>query len=232
MPIRTSTRRAKLDTTPVSSRHAAFDAYLKRAVTYHAAMITVLWVFGLFFAFAMSLTLLVETSRIDVLEQTQAALVQQAVSSQQALVDLQMKQSQGGSLIPQAGVPAMATSTSAVVAPTTPGAVPTLPFAGDSEMSPSGTLDRGALSPDGKRYAGYDDVTKGKLGIGVEILGDARIRHIVLFNPKTETSGAGTAEAATMSVRWTDSDTISYDVLVKAANGTQKVETRTVQIFF
>ena len=220
MPIRTSARKS---TPPVHTMSHSFEAYLKRAVTYHACAITVLWVFMLFFSFAASLTLLVETSRIDALENTQSALVQQALWSQHAL---QVAQSQLKAL--QAPVVPTATSTAAEAA----AVVPVPPFQGDPSMSPSGTLDRGAPSPDGKRYAGYDDVTKGKLGIGVEIMGDPRIRHIVLFNPKTETSGAGTVQAEVMSVRWTNSDTISYDVLVKAASGTQKVETRTVQIFF
>lgn len=98
-------------------------------------------------------------------------------------------------------------------------------------MSPSGALDRGSLSADGTRYAGYEDGVKGKIGIGVEIVATKQVKHIVIFDPRSESTGKGTPSESNMSVRWKDAQTIEYDVLVKKSGNWVK-ETQTVKIFF
>lgn len=94
----------------------------------------------------------------------------------------------------------------------------------------SGLLHRGSLSPDGTKFAGYDETTKGKIGIAVETLSDKRIRHIVIFS-KSQSSGAGTPFEEVMSVTWLGKQTIQYDVL-ETINGKQSKRTEIVKIGF
>lgn len=101
-----------------------------------------------------------------------------------------------------------------------------------SQTSPSGALVRGSLSPDGTKFAGYDVVTSGKKGVAVQVIGETRIRHIVLFNPATESSGLGLPEESSMSVRWLDNKTIEYDIILKKANGTQEKKVENVKVYF
>jgi hypothetical protein len=121
--------------------------------------------------------------------------------------------------LPVEGMPTAPTVPSAPAAPVT------------SAASPSGVLKRGSLSPDGTKYAGYEETTKGKIGIAVETVSGGRVRYIVIFNPFTESTGAGAPSASEMSVRWVDNQTIEYDVLV-TRNGNQTKETEQVRIFF
>ncbi|MDQ7815179.1 MAG: hypothetical protein RDU25_05245 [Patescibacteria group bacterium] len=96
----------------------------------------------------------------------------------------------------------------------------------------TGILTRGSYSPDGKKYAGYDDVTQGKIGLGVESFAENKLRHVILFNRYSESSAVGTPDESMLSVRWIDNDTIQYDVMVKKADGSATKETREINIFF
>lgn len=209
MPIRSSRKTAQH-----AGMSASFEAYLKRAVTYHASAITVLWVVVLFFSLGLGLTLLVQSVRLDATERGQQFLAQRVAALEQEVIAIkgQIMATKGTETAPSSVPPTTKPPTSATA-------------------SPSGTLTRGSLSPDGTKYAGYDDVTKGKLGIGVEVIGETRIRHVVLFNTKAETSGTGTGSEPMLSVRWLDNQTIEYDVLA-LKSGTWSKETRTVKIFF
>ncbi len=188
------------------------DTYIKRAVVYHATAITVLWVVVLFFSFAMGLVLLVQSAQIAALEQALGS-GSQTDQNAQAISQLQSN----FAVLNRSCVKLPSATT-----PTTLGA----PTSADA------VLTRGAFSPDGKKYAGYDDVTVGKKGIGVRVGGEAKVRHILIFNPRTESSGVGTPDESTLSVRWTDNQNIDYDVLVKNASGAQTKETRSVKIYF
>jgi len=184
---------------------------MRRAVTYHASSITILWVVVLLMSIGIWLVLLVDMLRIDALERNNIIL-------QIQVADLRLR------LEPSLQAPP-------VVAPT-PAPTTTLPTAPPSaSMSPSGALSRGSLSPDGTKYAGYNDTVKGKLGIAVEILETKKVRYIEIFNAITESTGKGTAFESAMSVRWKDDQVIEYDVLVKKGDGWVK-ETRTTKIFF
>lgn len=108
---------------------------------------------------------------------------------------------------------------------------PATKLTGSSVTSPSGALNRGSLSPDGTKYAGYNDTVKGKIGLAVEIVATKKVKYIEILNTNIESTGAGTAMASTMSVRWVDNSTIEYDVLV-TKNGAQVKETRTTRIYF
>lgn len=198
---------------PSRSRASSFDSYLKRAVVYHASAVTVLWVVLLFVSFGIALTLLVQMLRLNVTEQAHAILVARVRELGLDARDLRNQ---------LAEIKKNATST------VSERAIP--PGAADPRSF--GTLTRGSMSPDGKKYAGYDDGTQGKRGISVIVIGETRVRHITLFNPRAESSGIGTPEESSMSVRWIDTQTIEYDVIVKQANGQQSRETRTTKIYF
>lgn len=191
---------------------AQCSPYVKSVVSYHATIVTILWVSVLFLSVGFGLTMLQMAIRLDVLENQAIASNTQISEMSALLATVQRQASQMNTLPTKTGTP---TST-AVTAPT---------------ASPSGVLQRGNLSPDGTKYAGYDTTTKGKMGIGVEVLGDPRIRHIVIFNPLTESFGNGTPSDALMSVRWKDNKTIEYDVLVKT-NGQWVKQTQTTEIYF
>ncbi len=205
MPPRTSrTPKSTLD-----------HSYYRRAVPHHASVITILWVVLLFFSLGFAMILLVQSARIAILQRYLDAVVSQQIVEAQSIQSLEVNVeslNRTSVKIPSASAPTvLGAPTSAV---------------------PGEILLRGAYSPDGKKLAGYDDVTSGKKGIGVRVVGEMKIRHIVIFNPRTESSGAGTSFESSMSVRWKDNSNIDYDVLVKKANGTQAVETRSIQIFF
>lgn len=104
----------------------------------------------------------------------------------------------------------------------------TAPSIGTSNQS--GLLHRGSLSPDGTKFAGYDETTKGKIGIAVETLSDKRVRHIVLFT-KSQSTGVNTPFEEVMSVTWLGKQTIQYDVL-ETINGKQSKRTEIVKIGF
>lgn len=204
MPPRTSR-------TPKSSLD---HSYYRRAVPHHASVITILWVVLLFFSLGFAMILLIQSARIAILQRYLDSVVRQQIIETQSLRSLSVdidSLNRTCVKIPSASAPTV------LGAPTT---------------AQGETLTRGAYSPDGIKIAGYDDVTSGKKGIGVRVVGETRIRHVVIFNAKTESSGAGTSYESSMSVRWKDNSTIEYDVLVKKADGTQSVEARSVQIYF
>ena len=124
------------------------------------------------------------------------------------------------------GMMTTSATTSTLAAPPLPNSLP----ATSATLSPDGGLDRGSLSPDGTKFAGYEDNIKGKIGVAVETLADKRIRHVVLFSP-SQSTGKGTPYEDQMSVSWKDNSTIVYNVLT-TANGKQTITTETVQIGF
>ncbi len=187
---------------------------MKRAVAYHGSLLTILWVSLLFFMLASFYVVLSMKIRLDRAEAHIAVL-------ETAYTDL------ATSAVPvPAPAPPVTLPTNEVMPPTSTGSAAVL------MMSPSGALDRGMMNASGTRYAGYNDTVKGKIGVAVEVKGESRPRYIVIFNPYTESTGKGTSYDSQMSVRWVDDSTIEYDVLVTNADKTQKIETRTVQIYF
>lgn len=185
---------------------------MRRAVTYHASSITILWVVVLLMSIGIWLVLLVDMLRIDALERNNIIL-------QIQVADLRLRLEPSQQAAPPVVAPAPAPTTTLPTAPPS------------ASMSPSGALSRGSLSPDGTKYAGYNDTVKGKLGIAVEVLETKRVRYIEIFNAITESTGKGTEFESAMSVRWKDAQTIEYDVLVKKGDSWVK-ETRTTKIFF
>jgi hypothetical protein len=202
MPIRTS-------------RSSSATADTKRAIAYHAAAITILWVVVLFMCLAGWLVMCVSILRIDALEK-QVAMLSQQVEKGQMLNVLTP-------IVPAApSQPAATTTQPAPLLPPAPTA---------ASLSPSGLLDRGALSDDGSRYAGYDDVTKGHVGVAVEIVATKQVKHIVIFSPFSQSTGKGTPQETDLSVRWKDASTIEYDYLAKQGTSWVK-KTDSVKIYF
>ncbi len=187
------------------------------AIAYHSSAVTIFWLLFLFLTLGFAMLLLGFYSKMTTLEQDLALVNQSLVKTQLSVINLQDQMTK---LNPPATIPTPNPLIPAATLPAT------------SNTSPSSLLNRGALSPDGTKYAGYDDTTKGKLGVGVETLSDKKVRHVVIFNSKTESSGAELSSQQ-LSVRWVDSQTIQYDVLVtKSGQPEPTKETRTVQIYF
>ncbi len=214
MPPRTSTtrtrRRSPVASAPSPSRTVpaivGHDARI--SVAHHGVSITILWVLMVCMCIAVWLVMLVVMFRLDQLEVSINGVQQQIVAQQvQAVVP---------DILPV--VP---------VVPSTP-SVPLIPVV---SMSPSGALDRGSLSVDGTKYAGYDSSTKGKIGIAVEIVGTKQVKHIIIFDTRAESTGSGTPSESALSVRWQDAQTIEYDSLIKKGKEWVK-EIRTAKIFF
>ena len=206
-----------MPTRTLRPRAAAVSKDFTRAIAYHSSAITILWILVAFLALGFIFLILVFYARLCADEQDLALLNNSLVKTQQSVLSLQDKVR---TLMPKsAEAPAAVTNVAG-------GLTPAL------NASPSGLLNRGALSPDGTKYAGYDDTTKGKIGIGVETLADKRIRHIVIFNTKTESSGAQISSQQ-LGVRWIDNQTIEYDVMVLKSGQTAPVkETLTTKIYF
>jgi hypothetical protein len=195
----------------VSKAPPAHASNVSRAIVYHGTAVTLLSVISLFLFLGIALALCAFVARMERIESILAS--QGAVLS-----DLQVQQPlppQDLKPLPVDGAPV----TSEPVSPAQP------------SSSPSGKLHRGSFSPDGTKYAGYEETTKGKIGIAVETIDGGRIRYIVIFNAFTESTGAGSDLANALSVRWIDNQTIEYDVLV-TRGGTQTTETEQVRIFF
>ncbi len=188
-----------------------------RAIAYHSSSITIFWVLFLFLTLGFGLMTLGYYDKLNQQERNIAALNDELIKTQKSLISMQQK-----AVITKS----KPVEVSVTVVPET--GTNQLPAAKVSETH--APLERGALSPDGTKYAGYDDTTAGKLGIGVMTLADKRVRHIVLFNPKTENSGA-VISSSMYGVRWLDKNTIQYDVLVTSGAKAGK-ETRTVDIGF
>ncbi len=215
MPPRTSRR--------TSSSPAAAVAEKKSVATSASVCcrptVTMIWIVSFFMFLALWLVLFVHMVRLERLEvalqQTQRLVLQ---LEQDRLVRMPLPTTND---VVTAVVDAVASaSTTTATASSTDGVV-----------SPGGLLHRGSWNSDATRYAGYDETTKGKIGIGVEIPATKQVKHIVIFNAFSESTGKGSPQESGMSVRWKDSSTIEYDVLVKKG-GTWVKETQTVQIYF
>lgn len=202
---RTSRPRASASSDAASHIHPS----VKNAMVYYSTSITILWVVVMALSISVWLVLLFNMLRLDRVERALVMLGQE--------MD-QLKAQQ----VARPAVPSPVAVSSTIPQP--------LPVSAPN-VSPSGALDRGSLLTDGSRYAGYDDATKGKIGIGVEIAATKQIKHIVIFNPYTESTGKGTMQESTMSVRWKDEKTIEYDILVKKNNEWIK-EVQSVKIYF
>ncbi len=199
------------------------ESYYKRAVPFHGSQLTILSIAFLLVSIATWLVLLVYIVKFDDLERR--LMVGQLLSANcdYKVGTLEKKINSGFGLKAPAG-----TLSTGVPSSTEPMAdVPV----DASVKSPSGKLARGSFSPDGTKYAGYEETTKGKIGIAVEIVSTGKIRYIVIFNPNTESTGAGSVLAEGMSVRWVDNQTIEYDVLINK-NSEQIKDTERVAIFF
>lgn len=199
-----------------SQRLVSLSKDYTHAIAYHSSAITIFWVLFLFLSLGFGILSLTYYVKLN----------QQELKIQE-LNRLLLKSQIGASAQPKN----LITSSKPVeISVTIPSASGTKDQAYNS---PYAMLVRGALSPDGTKYAGYDDTTTGKLGVGVITLADKRVRHIVLFDTRIESSGAeiSTGIYGTIGVRWTDDKTIQYDVMVKKAAGLVK-ETRTVKIGF
>ncbi len=188
---------------------------LTHAISYHASQITILWIIVIFVTLAGFLVMASFTSRLNDAEVTLNIFGQR-------IAQLESQVNQVNQVVIPPIIPVVVpTSTLSQIA------VPVEP-----SMSPTGALDRGMLNADGTRYAGYNDTVKGKIGVAVEIVGESRPKYIVLFNTSLESTGKGTPQESQMSVQWKSPSEIEYNVLVKKADGTQDIETRTVTIHF
>lgn len=207
MPPRSSSR--AVATPPLiatSGAPPASDASVRRAHLYVCTSLSLLWVvlLSVSFGLALAVAILFNTVRIDKQEQRHLATRINSVQAQVATINRQLIQAQR---------------------PTPPQTGRRVP------QSPSGALTRGSLSPDGTKYAGYEDVVKGKIGLSVESVDSQKVKRIEIFNPTIESTGAGTQLESSMSVRWKDNQTIEYDVLVKK-QGVERKEIRNAKIFF
>lgn len=211
MPPRTSAPRHRIAASPLASRRPVpltISQDTRESIAHHGSSITILWVLMVCMSIAVWMVLLVTMIRLDQLEATIASSFRQQIALQEVTTS---------SPDSVAAVAAQPTATSSLVA--------------TAIVSSSGALDRGTMSVDGTRYAGYDDLTKGKIGIGVEIIATKQVKHIVLFDTRSEATGQGTPSEGEMSVRWKDAKTVEYDVLVKKGAEWVK-ETQSVKIFF
>lgn len=217
MPPRTSRR--------TSSSSAAVVAEKKSVATSASVCcrptVTMIWIVSFFMFLALWLVLFVHMVRLERLEV--------ALQQTQRLV-LQLEQDRLVRMPSPAASDVVAAVVNSVVTASTTTATATATST-DGLVSPGGLLHRGSWNSDATRYAGYDETTKGKIGIGVEIPATKQVKHIVIFNAFSESTGKGLPQESDMSVRWKDSSTIEYDVLVKKG-GTWVKETQTVQIYF
>jgi len=181
------------------------------AIAYHSSAITIFWILFLFLSLGFALLLLTHYAKIEMLMQETAALNQQLIKTQRAVINLQKT-------CPASAQPVV----------TTPTAPPETAAPAQTGPTYSGILKLGSFSPDGTKYAGYDLDTVGKYGIGVETMADGRLRRVVLLNPKTEFTSQTERVDQPTTVRWKDDNTIEYDVLLSGG----KREVRTVKIGF
>ncbi len=177
---------------------------------YFSTSITLLWVLVLSLGFGLGLVLMVLSNSVRLARHDQRLTMQRLDVLQNQLAAIRRY------------IAKQHTVSSAVY---------TGALGSSTPKSPSGALSRGSLSPDGKKYAGYEDVLSGKLGLSLEMLDTGKLKRLEIFNPLTESTGADTPFDSLMSVRWKDQQTIEYDVLVKR-QGVQKKETRNAKIFF
>ncbi len=214
MPPRTSRRASSSAASVVEKKSVVTSASVCCRPT-----VTIIWIVSFFMFLALWLVLFVHMVRLERLE---VALQQ----TQQVV--LQLEQSRLLSMPSPEAKDLVAVVAGSLTASTTPAVAAS---SIDSLVSPSGLLHRGSWNSDSTRYAGYDETTKGKIGIGVEIPATKQVKHIVIFNAFSESTGKALPQESDMSVRWKDDSTIEYDVLVKKGGAWVK-ETQTVQIYF
>ncbi len=224
MPSRTLRTRSAAAASKKSSQPSKEPVCCNQPMTLIWVLITVL---SLGFAWVM----LVSYLRLEYQQRDVDSLNRELSDSQLRLQWMQrsLQNFSSGEVMTPPAAPPMMDDTSTPGAMTNPAS--TTPGQADSSGY-KGILTRGAYSPDGTKYAGYDDVTPGKMGLGVESFSENKLRHVVLFNRYTESSGVGTPDESMLSVRWQDDSTIEYDVLVKKADGSTSKETREIKIFF
>ncbi len=182
------------------------------------------WIAGTALLLVVSAVSVLQSTRIQALRQRLDAHSLQIARLSQKLGSLDQAVQ---ACAPQAPVPAPAEATTTDQAQTPP------PPPTSSHESSDGShllLMRGNPSPDGAMFAGYDETTRGRIGIAVDTMAQKRVRHIVLFT-KTQSTGAGTPFEQLMSVRWQDSKTIQYDVL-ETVKGVLTPKSETVTIGF
>jgi len=193
---------------------------------------TLIWVLITVLSLGFAWVMLVSYMRLDAQQRNVDALNRELYDSQMRLQWMQrsLKNFSTDDMTLPPSVPPMMGETS------TPDTMMQAPSATSVQADASGyagILTRGSYSPDGTKYAGYDDVTAGKIGLGVESFNENnKLRRVVLFNRYTESSGAGTPDESMLNVRWLDDSTIEYDVLVKKGDGSTSKETREIKIFF
>lgn len=221
---------------PVSPSFSS-DRALRSRLGHQEALLAALLVVVLTSVIGGSLMLYLHNVRLSSLSTDTMSSMNLLARSQSNVSDLQMqvqevvKRLDALDATSSTSSPAVSVS-GTVFAPSASGTLPVAETKTAMATSPSGAIVRGSLSPDGTKYAGYDVVTPGKKGVAVEVVGETRIRHIVIFNPSAESSGLGLPEEPTMSVRWLDNQTIEYDVILKKAGGVQERTTETVKIYF
>ncbi|MFZ2803706.1 MAG: hypothetical protein WA001_00625 [Patescibacteria group bacterium] len=199
----------------------------KRAIAYHAAAITMLWVVVLLMSLGVWLVLLADMIRLDRLDAEVTMIAQDFVAAQQTMQAQPTVPTQAP-MIPATPPQPMPSPTSTLPPTTGSASLPGMP---GNTTSPDGLLDRGSLSPDGTKFAGFDDTTAGKIGIAVEVIASQQEKHIVIFNPSSESTGKGMPQEGDLSVRWVDNSHIQYDELIKQ-DGQWFKQTKTVEIFF
>ena len=199
MPTRPSPRR--VPSKKISAPVAVSSAPASRpSLGYVHAHVTMLWVVVIGLGVALWTIVFLMLFRIEQLERL--AYTNSSVPAQ-SLDDAK---------IPTAVEPPVVAPSSAEVAPTV-----------------ESVLWKAVGSPDGKKVAGYDVTTLGKMGLSVTVNGEDRIRHLVILDPRSESSGKETPFADEMKVVWLSDSKIQYDYLVKE-NGawTKKVDTATI----
>ena len=186
-----------------------------------SALMTIVWVSMVFLAFGGALVLLRHTTQLRELRDMRAVVRTQDLELQVQDWRISELEKATGS-VPSKPMEAVEPSVP------TPALAPVPPEATGGAMlmtSPSGSLVRGTTSPDGMKFAGFNEAGA-RRGVAVEILDPEetrKIRYIVLFSP-SESSGT--------SVRWKDAQTVEYEVVLKSVAGTTKTEVREAKIFF
>jgi hypothetical protein len=181
------------------------------------------WVAIVLAASALLLALCAQTLRIIRLER-------RAAEHSAEIVRLALKL---GTVVYEACAPPVAPGADRPTAPL-PGNAPVTPLSPPTGMpsatSPNGQLMRGSFSPDGTKFAGYEEKRPAQRGIAVEVPAEGRVRYVMIFSP-SQSTGAGTTLEPQMSVRWVDDKTIEYDVLV-TEGGNQEKRTERIRIGF
>lgn|GEM_PF-1405737 len=206
-------------------------AYHRRTLGQHGAHITMLWILLLSFSFAGAMMMLNMSVRLSNLEESAPRLValESLLNTEEARLNQLIE---AVNQLNPTGVTTTPLMPNPTVPPTSTPPTSTNTTAPVPASAPSAGLSRGSVSPDGTKYAGYEDVKVGKKGLAVELLNlttGRRERYIVIFS-LSESTGIGTAFEKDMSVLWKDANTIQYDVLVKKGQNWVK-ETREVNIF-